>query len=1124
MSFDFVQFENLLLAVLSNNNASRRDAEKYYLDVIKNQPDQTLQALVHMIRFSENVSSRGLAVIMLRRALLADYAENELQTVASATSAAIKRIWSFISADTKNIIKTELLNALHQEVQHAVRTKLNDTISDLAALIYKDNQWPDLLEKINALAQSENPLHRQSALSIFGQLVLLLGKSMEPYYNDIRQLIEYGLKDSTIRVRVTAMNATTGFIAHGLKGPIRRHFQAMIPLVFQTLQDCLAQNSNEATQVLQLMIEWADNDAAFFDAHLQQVLSGCLELVMNAQANEEVRQTSLELLITFVEKKPEMVRQLPKFVDSMIEAMVRMLLEVDEMDIAEWNELDEDEESIDFTNVEVAEHAMDRFCKRIGVKNLFSGHLRDRIFLLINTAQNWQHRYVGIQLIALTAEGCKKQQKQYLNDIVAAILPRLADPHPRVRWVACNTFGQLAIDFAPSFQDKYHNHVLPALLRVLDDTANPKVQSHAAASLTVFAGKYTNNSDDTDEAQMQEYLRPHIDQILLKLYQLLSSSNRFAVEEAVTAIAALATVAPTSFAKYYDNFVPALKTILSSVLRSEQHHVLRAKCVECISLIGVAVGPERFMADATEFLTLLTNNFQFFSHESNREFLMQASTRLCKCLRAHFLPYLPTFMPFLLKYASLAKDDFMTYQVYDGGEVQQEAGWDFYVVRDKKVGIHQAALDEKLSACTQIHLYVEYLGDLIFENWMEVITKTLVPLCVFAFQKNIRATAISTIPLILNATKQYCLKNNKPITVFNSFFEYCWTELVAALKEETMYDIQAIAIEALHECIDICPENTLPLEYAREAFDLLPAMLMAIDDTVKERASRREIGDTDETDEMAFAEEEQHEHDVTVEFVEVICSIMKNHKPQFMELFPTYLPLVMKLASEPNRRDAERQLGLCIFCDLIEHTGEAAHNLAQHIIPLFMQHITSEHFGVRQACGFGLGLWAQYAPQILAPFAGQALMAVGSVIDEKSYDDPDLTNPTENCVSGFGKILKFLGHVLPPAQFQEGLNFWVNWLPLVSDTVEAPVCHGTLIDIIDSGNKMIWGDNYANLPQILLVLVDIVDTDLSNDALNPRIRAILNGMNTSDPALLKAAAAHISAEHQTKLSELLAGH
>lgn len=43
----------------------------------------------------------------------------------------------------------------------------------------------------------------------------------------------------------------------------------------------------------------------------------------------------------------------------------------------------------------------------------------------------------------------------------------------------CNAIGQIAADFAPVFQKKFHDKIVPAILLLLDDNLNPRVQAHA---------------------------------------------------------------------------------------------------------------------------------------------------------------------------------------------------------------------------------------------------------------------------------------------------------------------------------------------------------------------------------------------------------------------------------------------------------------------------------------------------------------------------------------------------------------------------------------------------------------------------------------------------------------------
>lgn len=41
----------------------------------------------------------------------------------------------------------------------------------------------------------------------------------------------------------------------------------------------------------------------------------------------------------------------------------------------------------------------------------------------------------------------------------------------------------MSTDFAPLFEKKFHDKVIPGLLHLMDDNGNPRVQAHA--------GKYT---------------------------------------------------------------------------------------------------------------------------------------------------------------------------------------------------------------------------------------------------------------------------------------------------------------------------------------------------------------------------------------------------------------------------------------------------------------------------------------------------------------------------------------------------------------------------------------------------------------------------------------------------------
>lgn len=92
--------------------------------------------------------------------------------------------------------------------------------------------------------------------------------------------------------------------------------------------------------------------------------------------------------------------------------------------------------------------------------------------------------------------------------------------HPRVRYAACNAVGQMSTDFAPIFEKKFHDKVIPGLLMVLDDNANPRVQAHAGAALVNFSEDCPKN-----------ILTPYLDAIMGKLESILTAKFQELVEK-----------------------------------------------------------------------------------------------------------------------------------------------------------------------------------------------------------------------------------------------------------------------------------------------------------------------------------------------------------------------------------------------------------------------------------------------------------------------------------------------------------------------------------------------------------------------------------------------------------------
>lgn len=72
----------------------------------------------------------------------------------------------------------------------------------------------------------------------------------------------------------------------------------------------------------------------------------------------------------------------------------------------------------------------------------------------------------------------------------------------------------------------------------------------------------------------------------------LQKGSKLVLEQVVTSIASVADTAEEKFVPYYDLFMPSLKHIVENAVQKELR-LLRGKTIECISLIGLAVGKEK---------------------------------------------------------------------------------------------------------------------------------------------------------------------------------------------------------------------------------------------------------------------------------------------------------------------------------------------------------------------------------------------------------------------------------------------------------------------------------------------------------------------------------------------------
>jgi len=772
MASNIQQFEQLIGQILSTDNAARQQAEAAFNETKKN-PDLCILSLLELVRSSQHEQVRGLALVLIRR----------------TTRNFKESLYPHLSPQAKSQLAASLLEFLEKETINHIRKKIADCISELAATIFDDSvkgTWDELLPFLFKCTKSPSEGHRESALLVFEQLSTEIGPQLVPHFQILKSVFAAGMQDETsLKVRVAALAATATYIRLIEDSRARQELQQLIPLMLGTVSAALnAQKEEEAQSAIKLFVELGEMDPLFLKPYIEQITNAMMMIASAQQLEDNTRQVAVEFLLTLAENKPGMVRKIPKYLDTLIPIIIHMMLQVEDDD--QWNQgLDEDDDDVDITDSDIGEEALDRICLALGGKNIVPMIFSQNVLPTLLADQDWKKRHTGLMVLSIMAEGTQKEFIPRLSQIVPNVCKFIQDPHPRVRWAACNALGQMASDFGGDFQNKYHADTVQSLLVLMADKSNPRVQSHSAAALINFC-----------EQCEPEILIPYLNAIFTNLVQLLQEGKVIVQEQSVTAIAAVADCIQEQFVNYYDHVMPYLKNILANA-NGKEHRMLRGKTMECITLIGVAVGKAKFYQDAKEVMEQMnkTQSSQLEPDDPQVSFLLQSWARVCRCMGQDFVPYLQYVMPPLLVSANISPD--ITISDADS-KVELPEGYETISVGDKRIGINTSALEEKATACNMIFCYASELREGFFP-YVDEVAKLLVPLMKFYYNDGVRQAATTTMPHLLTSAIMYFKTAGAATGADTMYIKNMWNfmfpNFIDSIKDESDSEILCDSIE-----------------------------------------------------------------------------------------------------------------------------------------------------------------------------------------------------------------------------------------------------------------------------------------------------------------------------------------
>ncbi|KAJ3674613.1 hypothetical protein LUZ60_005229 [Juncus effusus] len=1099
---DPAQFETLISALMSSSNADRGSAEALFNHCRSRNPETLTLKLAHLLHSSSRPELKSMSAILLRKLLT---------STQSAPS-----VYPLLSPAGQANLKSVLLSSLHQDSPKSISKKLCDAISELGATLLPDSAWPELIPFLFQSASSPDAPARlqESSLLIFGRLSEYIADSLTQHLGTIHALLLASLTHPTSPdVRIAALTAAVSLVQCLSSSSDRDSLQDLLPSMMRALTDCLNSGQEASAQeALELLVELAGTEPRFLRRQIVDVVTAMLQVAEAEQLEEGTRHLAVEFVVTLAEAReraPGMMRKFPQFVGRLFAVLMKLLLDID--DEPAWHSaIEEDEDAGETSNYGVAQECLDRLAIAIGGNAVVP--IASELLPAYLQSPDWQNHHAALITLAQIAEGCAKVMIKNLEQVVNMILSGFNHPHPRVRWAAINAIGQLSTDLGPDLQTQYHNKVLPALANAMDDFQNPRVQAHAASAILNFSENCT-----------PEILTPYLDGIVSKLLVLLQQNGKQMVQEgALTALASVADSSQEQFQKYYDAVMPYLKAILINAT-DKSNRMLRAKSMECISLVGMAVGKDKFRDDAKQVMEVLMSlqGSQLENDDPITSYMLQAWARLCKCLGQDFLPYMSVVMPPLLQSAQLKPDVTITSADSDDEiDDSDDDSIETITLGDKRIGIRTSVLEEKATACNMLCCYADELKEGFFP-WIDQVAPTLVPLLKFYFHEEVRRAAVASMPELLRSAKlalEKGLAGGRDESYLKQLSDYIIPALVEALHKEPETEIASSMLEALNECMQMSG-TLLGENQVRAIVDEIKNVITASATRKRERSERAKAEDFDADEGELIEEENEQEEEVFDQVGECLGTLIKTFKNSFLPFFDELSVYITPMLGK-DKTGEERRIAICIFDDVAEQCREAALKYYETFVPFLLEASNDEDANVRQAAVYGIGVCAEFGGSVFRPLVGEALSKLNNVISHPEATHSDNLMAYDNAVSALGKICQFHRESIDASQV---VPVWLSCLPLKGDLIEAKVVHDQLCSMVERSDAVVLGPNNQYLPKIVHVFAEVLcGKDMASEQTTSRMINLLRQIQqTVPPALLESTWSSLQPQQQLFLQSIL---
>lgn len=1106
----------ILVCILTTmDNGERRQAEIAVVKALRAPNTATL--LVQLLRDTETTSpgARQLSAILLRKKLFS--------------------LWRSLQVEHQEELKRILLTQLGAEPVKIVRFAIAHVVSILAKAEARDEHgWPELQQSIFGAMQSADPEMRELAMVLAYSIAEVFG-DQPTFINGVGQAVVGGLTDAALPVRLAAIKAVSVILPflHGQKAVKATMHASIIPIVIATVQDNL---SDPATLTLvlrtmelaeQLCEELHTNTHSEYLMQLVQMLVAVLGS-KGVSSHLRVREHASEVLAMLVQNKPKFVQKA-----NLIEPLVRTCLTVmaEEDSISFPFDYDEEEEDMDDDDVELlrvrtpcmfASRLLNLCCTHLPTKTVTSCAMAMITSVLENPTADPLLRKASIIGLACLSEGNPGYLRRRVSMILNAVQLLLQDPNHVPREAAAFALMYFSDHLQPEILT-HHSALLPMLMEMLKDQ-HDNVRRRVAETLDTLCENVAENLD------------PYIPQLMPRLLEAIPVSSTVTQEALVSAISSVAQTQCQAFQQFGERVLGLLREPMS--LDIGHPSLLRVKATECVGIVSLAMGRERYQPFFEYFMARVVENLNSTRAELREESFGFLSN-MCEMLKEQFVPFLNDAINAAVESINrdvghvenkhlLAQAASIQLGIHDDADDddQNSDDDDNDDPNEMHVRVRTADVEEKSSAAYCIGTLAEVLK---VENFglvrLQWCWQTLVSVSSH-FHPNVRSNSLEALTKIAIAAQGTVPFEKSKAASVQDFLSADVRTILNGLLYEVLYpcmagevekEVVAAACDALQKLVTHFGAQT----FATDISDLCAVVANLLRQEAPCQSNEEDDDDDDDSDrdgeDAAPRDHIDEDHDHVL--MDAVCDIIDTLAAAFGADFEPYFrelgPLLLKYLAEGRpAEDFTMAAGVMANCfmsmgPVSEPYFDDAIAIAQRII-----YETDESAAKANCCFIIRALVEHCSQRIIQANNQQLLQQLLTALWNVAGSQDEIPQACDNAISATCTIVMKLASMVP---MQAVVPTLLQNLPMKVDKDENKNCVACVCYLIQCHGEFVG----ANLNAVLTASAKILRDRAVTDDLKQQLGASLHALATTNRGAVQTELSKLHNHFQSTLRFML---